>query len=139
MSGPVGESDLSVWNSQLAVNLTTAYVTSRCFMPMLRAGGGSLVFFASEKALPGASVAGASAYAVAKTGVVVLMRAIAAEERVNGVRANAVAPASVRTAANIAAMGAEGDYVELDAVAAAVSFLCSPAASAVTGQVVRLR
>jgi 3-oxoacyl-[acyl-carrier protein] reductase len=108
-------------------------------MPMLRAGGGSLVFFASEKALPGASVAGASAYAVAKTGVVVLMRAIAAEERVNGVRANAVAPASVRTAANIAAMGAEGDYVELDAVAAAVSFLCSPAASAVTGQVVRLR
>jgi NAD(P)-dependent dehydrogenase (short-subunit alcohol dehydrogenase family) len=139
MSGPVGESDLAVWNSQLAVNLTTAYVTSRGFMPMLRAGGGSLVFFASEKALPGASIAGASAYAVAKSGVVVLMRAIAAEERANGVRANAVAPTSVRTAANVAAMGAEADYVELDAVAKAVSFLCSPAAGAITGQVIRLK
>ena len=139
MSGPVGESDPAVWSSQLAVNLTTAYVTSRAFMPMLRAGRGSIVFFASEKALPGASVAGASAYAVAKTGVVTLMRAIAAEERAHGVRANAVAPASVRTAANVSAMGADGDYVELEAVAAAVIFLCSQAAAAVTGQVVRLK
>ena len=143
MSGPVGESDVTVWDTQLAINLRTAYVTSRAFLPMLRAGRGSLVFFASEKALPGASVAEASAYAVAKTGVVTLMRAIAAEERKNGVRANAVAPATVRTASNVSAMGesgsAFGGYVEMDDVAKAVSYLCSPAAQAVTGQVIRLK
>ena len=43
----------------------------------------SILFFASEAALPGASGANRSAYAVAKTGVVALMRAIAAEERAN--------------------------------------------------------
>lgn len=139
MSGPVGESDPAVWASQLSVNLTTAYLTSRAFMQMLRAGRGSIVFFASEKALPGASVAGAAAYAVAKSGVVTLMRAIAAEERASGVRANAVAPATVRTAANTAAMGKASDYVEMEAVTAAVSFLCSPRASAITGQVIRLK
>lgn len=139
MSGPVGESDVAVWDTQLAINLRTAYVTSRAFLPMLRAGRGSLVFFASEKALPGASVAEASAYAVAKAGVVTLMRAIAAEERPNGVRANAVAPATVRTATNLSAMGSAGSYVELGAVAETVSFLCSAAASAVTGQVIRLK
>jgi NAD(P)-dependent dehydrogenase (short-subunit alcohol dehydrogenase family) len=139
MSGPVGESDVSVWDTQLAINLRTAYLTSRAFLPMLRSGRGSLVFFASEKALPGASVAHASAYAVAKIGVVTLMRAIAAEERTNGVRANAVAPATVRTDVNVAAMGADAEYVELAAVSAAVSFLCSPAAAAITGQVIRLK
>jgi len=143
MSGPVGESDVTVWDTQLAINLRTAYVTSRGFLPMLRAGRGALVFFASETALPGASVAEASAYAVAKTGVVTLMRAIAAEEKKNGVRANAVAPAAVRTASNVSAMGekgsASGGYVEMSAVTEAVSFLCSPAASAITGQVIRLK
>jgi NAD(P)-dependent dehydrogenase (short-subunit alcohol dehydrogenase family) len=143
MSGPVGESDVAVWDTQLTINLRTAYVTSRAFLPMLRAGSGSLVFFASETALPGASVAQASAYAVAKTGVVTLMRAISAEERPHGVRANAVAPAAVRTASNVSSMGESGStsggYVELSAVAEAVSFLCSPAASAVSGQVIRLK
>jgi len=139
MSGPVCESDVAVWDTQLSINLRTAYLVARGFLPLLRAGKGSIVFFASETALPGASIASASAYAVAKTGVVTLMRAIAAEERTNGVRANAVAPATVRTASNVAAMGEDGSYVELSAVAEAVSFLCSPAASAVTGQVIRLK
>ena len=49
-----------------------------------------------------------SAYAVAKSGVAALMRAIAAEERDNGVRANALAPIAIRTAANVADMGDDG-------------------------------
>ncbi len=81
-----------------------------------------------------------SAYAVAKTGVVTLMRAIAAEERKakSGVRCNALAPTSIRTATNIAAMGDDAHYVEREEVADVVTYLCSPAASAITGAVVPL-
>jgi NAD(P)-dependent dehydrogenase (short-subunit alcohol dehydrogenase family) len=140
MSGAVAESSIETWHRQIAINLTTAYVTARAFLSMLRAGSGSIVFFASEAALPGASIANKSAYSVAKTGVVTLMRAIAAEERQarTGVRANAVAPTSIRTAANVQAMGDNIRYVEREEVADAVLHLCSAHASAVTGAVIPL-
>jgi NAD(P)-dependent dehydrogenase (short-subunit alcohol dehydrogenase family) len=137
-SGPVAESSLDVWQRQLTINLTTAYVTSRALLPMVRAARGALVFFASEAVLPGATGANVSAYAVAKAGVVTLMRAIAAEERKNGVRANAVAPSTIRTATNVQSMGGNARYVEREQVADVVTYLCSPRASAVTGTVVPL-
>lgn len=138
MSGPVAESSLDVWQRQIAINLTTAYLTSRAFLPLLRAGRGALVFFASEAVLPGSTGANVSAYAVAKAGVVTLMRAIAAEERKNGVRANAVAPTAIRTASNVQSMGDGVRYVEREQVADTVAWLCSERASAVTGTVVPL-
>lgn len=138
MSGPVADSTWDVWQRQLTINLTTAYLVSRAFLPMLRAGNGAIVFFASEAALPGKAGSNRSAYAVAKSGVVTLMQSIASEERAHGVRANAVAPTSIRTAANVASMGDGVRYVERQEVAAVVTFLCSDAASAVTGQVVAL-
>jgi NAD(P)-dependent dehydrogenase (short-subunit alcohol dehydrogenase family) len=138
MSGPVAESSDDLWNRQLAINLTTAYVTARAFLPSLRAGRGSLVFFASRAAIPGGAVAKMSAYAVAKSGVATLMRAIAAEERPNGVRANALAPSSIRTASNVQAMGDAAPYVERQQVADAVLFLCSEQASAITGTIMPL-
>ncbi|MEO7083587.1 MAG: SDR family oxidoreductase [Gemmatimonadaceae bacterium] len=139
MSGPVGESNLEVWNKQIAINLSTAFLTARAFLPLLRAGRGSIVFFASEAALPGLTGSNRSAYAVAKTGVATLMRSIASEERANGVRANAVAPSTIRTAANVAAMGDDARYIEREQVASAVVFLCSEDASAVSGELLPLK
>lgn len=138
LSGSLPESDVEVWNRMMSINLTTAYLVTRAFLPFLRSGKGALVYFASEAALPGGKVGGISAYAAAKSGVITLMRAVAQEERGNGVRANAVAPTSIRTAANVQSMGENVRYVEREEVAAAVAYLCSDDASAVTGQVVAL-
>jgi len=138
MSGPVAESSLDVWNRMLAQHLTTAYLTTRAFLPLVRSARGSIVLFASQAALPGASVKDMSAYAVAKTGIAALMRSIAEEERANGVRANAIAPTSIRTAANVRDMGNKVRYVEREQVAATVTFLCSDAASAISGQLLAL-
>jgi NAD(P)-dependent dehydrogenase (short-subunit alcohol dehydrogenase family) len=135
MSGPVADSAVDVWTRQLTINLTTAYLTARAFIPLLR-GGGAMVFFASEAVLPGGSSANRTAYTVAKQGVVTLMRGIAAEERDNGLRANAVAPISIRTAANVAAMGEGVRYVERERVADVETVLCSEQASAINGALV---
>ena len=134
----VADSTAEQWARALSINLYTAVNTARSFLPLVRAARGCFVFVASEAALPGAAVAGMAAYATAKVGVVTLMRAIAAEERRNGVRANALAPAAIRTATNESSMGADAEYVEREAVADAVAWLCSPAAAAVTGQVIQL-
>lgn len=138
-SGPVAESDPAVWTRQLTINLTTAYLTARAFLPLLRATKGAIVFFGSEAALPGARVQGLAAYAAAKSALLTLAQVIAQEERDAGVRANALAPAAIRTAANLADMGADTAYVTREAVADVVLWLCSDAARAVTGQVVRVR
>jgi NAD(P)-dependent dehydrogenase (short-subunit alcohol dehydrogenase family) len=139
MSGPVAESEFATWQHQIAINLTTAYLATRAFLPALRAARGSIVYFSSASALPGARVARMAAYAVAKSGVIALMHSVAQEEGVNGVRANAVAPTSIRTATNVDTMGDNASYVERADVAATVLWLCSDEARAVTGEVVRLQ
>lgn len=138
-SGPLAESDPRDFDRLLRINLTTAYLTTRAFLPMVARARGSVVFFASESVLEGARTGGSAAYAVAKSGVVALMRSVADEGRELGVRANALAPGSIRTASNEASMGEKTRYVERDEVAAAVAFLTSSGASAISSQVIRLR
>jgi NAD(P)-dependent dehydrogenase (short-subunit alcohol dehydrogenase family) len=116
MSGPVAALDPASWQRMLAINLTTAMLVTRATLPMLRPGG-SIVYFGSVAALPGNHGAGMAAYVAAKSGVLALMRAVGEEEREHRVRANAVAPFAIRTAANVASMGDDVRYVEREDVA----------------------
>ena len=138
-SGTIADGAVDAWHRMIAINLTTAYLATRAFLPLVRRARGAIVYFASEAALPGSRVAGMAPYAAAKTGLTVLTQAVAQEERANGVRANALAPGAIRTAANVQSMGDDARYVEREDVAAAVVWLCSEEARAVTGQVIRLQ
>jgi len=137
MSGSIGSADLATFQRQIEINLTTAFVASRVFVPLVR-DGGSVVYFASAAALPGARSAQMSAYTAAKAAVLGLMQSIADEVKSRRVRVNAVAPTAIRTGDNVREMGSGARYVDLTAVAGAVMFLSSPAAAAITGQVLRL-
>lgn len=138
MTGPLDASDAAAWHRQFVMNLDTAYGATRAFLPALRVGKGALVYFGSVAALPGGDPSGMSAYAAAKSGVLTLMNAIAHEERANGVRANAVVPTQIRTAANLDAMGEGKSYVERESVADVVAFLASTHARNISGQAITL-
>ena len=138
MTGPLDSTDIAAWQKQFMINLDTAYNATRAFLPAVRTGNGSFVYFGSAAALPGGKSAGLAAYTAAKSGVLALMRAVAADEREHHVRANAVAPTQIRTAANISTMGADKDYVERESVADVVAFLASPLARNISGQVITL-
>jgi NAD(P)-dependent dehydrogenase (short-subunit alcohol dehydrogenase family) len=135
---PVADTEPASWHKLFAINLTTAFVATRAFLPLVRQARGAMVYFASAAAMPGASVSKMSAYAAAKGGVITLMRAVAGEERANGVRANALAPQAIRTETNLSSMGEDQKYVERETVAAWVLWLCSKTAGPVSGQVIRL-
>lgn len=136
--------DDAALDAETAVNLVAPAALSRGFLPALRAaGGGAFVFVSSVNAL---AHFGNPAYSAAKAGLNAWMRAIAVEEGAHGIRANAVIPGSVQTAAwdhRIAAMPRVldqirglyplGRLVTPDEVAAAVAFLASPAAGGITG------
>ena len=138
MSGPVAESDPAVFQRQLAINLGSAYGATRACIPFMRAAGGGIVFMAAAAILPGGKVADMAGYAAAKAGVTALMRAVAQEERPNGIRANALAPTAIRTGVNLDSMGDKFAYVERESVAGVIAFLCSKEAANITGQVIEL-
>ncbi len=94
-SGSAQETEVSQWDAVLATNLTAAFLLAQEAIPHVRAARGSFVAIGSIAALR--APAGASAYAVSKAGLSMLVRTIAIDEGPAGVRSNIVHPGWVRT------------------------------------------
>ena len=140
---------LDDWNATLAVNLTAPFLIAReASRFMVAQGGGSIVNITSVAAQLGFSRR--SAYNVSKAGLTGLTKSIALELGASGVRCNAVAPGIVETSLNAAylrdAPESEaivtgtpvGHWGQPADIAAAVIFLCSPAAEFVNGAVINV-
>jgi NAD(P)-dependent dehydrogenase (short-subunit alcohol dehydrogenase family) len=113
---------------------------------MAERGSGNFVFVSSVNGL---AHFGNPAYSAAKAGLIAYAKAIAVEYGARGIRANVVAPGSVRTPAWDHRLAADpgllakvlphyplGHLVSPHDVANAVLFLASPAAAGITGAVI---
>jgi NAD(P)-dependent dehydrogenase (short-subunit alcohol dehydrogenase family) len=137
---PLDELSVDEWDDVFATNLDATFATCREVVPLMRAaGGGRIVNLGYAGAQNLVARPNLTAYAVAKTGVVLLTKAIARAEAANGITANVVAPGVIESSATkplgeIPA-GREG---RIDEVAAAVVYFVSPEAAYVTGQVLEV-
>lgn len=87
--------DPEVWNHDVAVVLRGPFLCTRAALPhMIDAGGGSIVNIASVNGL---TALGNEAYSAAKAGVINFTKSVAMRYGRQGVRANAVAPGTIRT------------------------------------------
>ena len=92
---PVHEMDLAVWHRTIALNLLHPFLTCRHGIPhLMKAGGGSIVNVTSHLGLMGSMK---PAYAATKGGIISFTKTLAAQYVAHGIRANAIAPGSIRT------------------------------------------
>jgi NAD(P)-dependent dehydrogenase (short-subunit alcohol dehydrogenase family) len=120
---------------ELAINVKTTFYVSQAAIPALRKRGrGAIVNFASAAVFRPQSQM--SSYIAAKSAVAGLTRALALEFRDDGIRVNAVAPGTMRTADNVAQMKAAGiRWIELEDLVKAVLYLASDDAKGISGEI----
>jgi NAD(P)-dependent dehydrogenase (short-subunit alcohol dehydrogenase family) len=144
----VHELPTEAFDGQLADNLRSVFLVTRAALAHLRAGDGDRAIVSVASTLAHTPGRGVSAYMASKGAVVSFTRALAHEYAGEGIRANCVCPATVRTPMAYAerpdfdAMSAElealyplGRLGEPDDVAGAVAYLASADARWVTGAV----
>lgn len=135
--------DVAGWRKDIELNLNGAFICFHALAEELKAGAGCVVNIASVN---GMGTFGHPAYSAAKAGLIQFTRMIAVEYGKFGVRANAVAPGTVRTSAWEERAKSNPDIFEharrwyplgrlarTTDVADAVKFLAGPEAGAITG------
>ena len=128
------ETEPSVFDQMLALNLRSGYVLSTAVVPaMLKQKKGSIVNIASKAAMDHA--AGGAMYAASKAAALAMIDSLAEDLRGTGVRANSVLPSIIDTASNRAAMpGADfTKWPKPEDIARVVLFLCSDDAKVIHG------
>jgi 3-oxoacyl-[acyl-carrier protein] reductase len=143
----IAESDPAAWANNIAINLTGAYHAIRAVLPeMLAAGGGTIVNVSSGAAIR--PLVGWGAYCSAKAGLHMLTRAIALETPGKGIRVFGFQPGTTDTdmqvlirasGVNPVSQIPRGNLTPVAHPAAAIVYLCTPAADDLNGQEFSLR
>lgn len=140
--GPLIHVTEAAWDAAHAVNLKGIWLCLKYQIPaMLKHGAGTIVNMAALNSIVG--FPDTSVYAAAKGGVIALSRAAAMEYVRSGIRINVVSPGAIETdmldaiptdaRAQLGTIFPVGRAGTPEEVAAAVVYLCSPAAGFITG------
>jgi 2-dehydro-3-deoxy-L-rhamnonate dehydrogenase (NAD+) len=143
-NAPLWQLAPEVWRQVIEVNLVAPYLVCRAVVPhMVRAGYGRIVNIASIAGKEGNP--NASHYSASKAGLIALTKSLAKELAATGVLVNCVTPAAAKTELFAQMKQEHIDYmlskipmnrfVEVDEIAALVSWLASEDCSFSTGAV----
>lgn len=143
--GPIEDTDFTRWRRVMDTNLDGVFLCTQAAVPALKDTQGSVVNIASISGLRASTLR--VAYGTSKAGVIQLTQQQAVELGEYGIRVNCVAPGPVRTKLAMAVHSPEiiaayhdtiplNRYGSEDEIANVITFLCSDAASYVTGQTI---
>lgn len=132
--GRVVDTDVSLWQRMLTMNVTSAFLLSKAVLPhMLERGTGRILHVAAWAAVE--PFPGAAAYLVAKSSLLALIRVLALELKGSGVTVNGVLPTTIDTPANRASMPHTDPsmWTRPESIADTLRFLASEEAGQING------
>lgn len=139
--GEVHETSEEDWDKIFGVDVKGTFLVSKAFLPtMIEQDHGSIVNISSVSGMAGDRAM--VAYNAAKGAIINMTRAMAIDYGKNNIRVNVVAPGPTNTPLfhqdkqKFAKNSPLNRIVEPEEVAAAIYFVASPAASAITGEVI---
>ena len=143
--GPIEATDFAMWRRVMETNLDGMFLVSQAATPALRESRGAIVNISSISGLRASTLR--VAYGTSKAAVIALTRQQAVELGEYGIRSNCVCPGPVRTKLAMAVHSQEiidayhdaiplNRYGSESEIAEVIMFLCSDAASYVTGQII---
>ena len=135
--GRVQDTDATVWQRMLTMNLTSGFLLSRAVLPaMTQQRAGRILHIAAKAAIE--PFPGAAAYIVAKSGLVALIRTLALELTGSGVTVNGVLPSTIDTPSNRKSMpdADPSKWVKPESIANLLLFLASDEASQINGALI---
>lgn len=136
-TGRVMETDVSLWQRMLSINMTSAFLLSKAVLPhMVERGTGRILHMAAWAAVE--PFPGAAAYLVAKSGLLALINVLALELKGSGVTVNGVLPTTIDTPANRASMPQTdpSTWTKPESIAETLLFLASDEAAQINGATV---
>jgi NAD(P)-dependent dehydrogenase (short-subunit alcohol dehydrogenase family) len=145
IAAPVGMLSLEDFDATIAINLRAAFVATRAVLPHMGAGG-RIIAIGSNLAAQ-VPHEGLAAYAASKAGLAAMSQALARDLGPRGITVNTVHPGSTDTDMNPANSPHAADQIARTAskrfgtpadIAAAVAYLASPEAGAVTGTAITI-
>ncbi|WP_292448316.1 SDR family oxidoreductase, partial [Mesorhizobium sp.] len=146
--GDSGDYPEDIWRQTMAINVDAVFRCCRAALaPMRRQGGGAILNVGSISGIVSNIPQNQVAYNSSKAAVHMMTKSLASEVAADNIRVNAVAPGYIET--DLSRGGIEnpewfpiwrgktpmGRVGQPEEVAAAALFLCSPASSYVTGEV----
>jgi len=137
---PIEDVSPEEWRGVLASNLDTAFFVTQAALPFLLAEGwGRVLFLGYAGAGQLVAKPQITPYFIAKTGVVLYAKALAARLAPHGVTVNVVAPGVAENSVTQPVREIPmGRVARLDELVEAVGYFVSPAADYVTGQVLEV-
>ncbi|MEV0273623.1 SDR family NAD(P)-dependent oxidoreductase [Hamadaea sp. NPDC050747] len=97
---PIEEIDEEDWRADVERNLTSTFLTVKCFLPGMKSRGSGVILTLSSAAGRRASARTLVAYGAAKAGVQIFTQDLAAQVGPAGIRANCIAPETILTETN---------------------------------------
>lgn len=135
-TGPFLTLDEWDWRRVIDVNLTGAFFCSQLMgRVMADEGGGTIVNIASTAGYPAPLPDGAG-YVASQAGLLGLTKQIARELGPSGIRVNAICPANISQTSSEITSNALRRCGTVEEIASVALFLCSDAASFITGQAI---